>query len=73
MDKNTIIGLVLIVAIIFGFQWLNKPSEEQLAEQKRYNDSVRMAQVEEQYLEAEQQQKIDSINAQVVNNDSVKS
>ena len=73
MDKNTVIGLILIVAIIFGFQWLNKPSEEQLAAQKRYNDSVRVAQVEEQLLVAEQQQKIDSVSAQVVDNDSVKS
>jgi len=73
MDKNTIIGLVLFVAIIFGFQWLTKPSAEQIAEQKRYNDSVKMAQVEEQLLTAEQQQKVDSIKGQKVNNDSVKS
>jgi len=72
MDKNTIIGLVLIAAIIFGFQWLNKPSQEQIAAQKRYNDSVRIAQLEEQNL-AEQQQEIDSINGQTVKNDSVKS
>ncbi len=35
MDKNTIIGFVLIFLIIIGFSWLNKPSEEQLAEARR--------------------------------------
>ncbi len=40
MDKNTIIGFVLIAAILIGFSVLNKPSEEQIARQKRYNDSI---------------------------------
>lgn len=31
MDKNTITGLLLIVAIMFGFSYFNKPSEEELA------------------------------------------
>lgn len=35
MDKNTITGLVLMCLVITGFMWLNKPSEEQLAEQRR--------------------------------------
>jgi len=72
MDKNTIIGLILIMAIIFGFQWLNKPSEEQIAERNRHNDSIRMEQVEAQRFLAEQQERVDSINAQVVDNDSVR-
>ena len=40
MDKNTIIGFILIFAIILGFNWLNRPSEEQLAEQQRMRDSI---------------------------------
>jgi YidC/Oxa1 family membrane protein insertase len=40
MDKNTIIGFVLIALIFIGFTQLNKPSEKQLADQKRYNDSI---------------------------------
>ncbi|NCA79443.1 MAG: membrane protein insertase YidC [Sphingobacteriia bacterium] len=40
MDKNTIIGFVLIAAILIGFSWLNKPSEEELAKRKHYNDSI---------------------------------
>ena len=34
MDKNTIIGFVLIFGIIVGFSWFNRPTEEQIAEQK---------------------------------------
>lgn len=40
MDKNTIIGFVLIAAILVGFSILNKPSDEEIARQKRYNDSI---------------------------------
>ena len=42
MDKNTIIGLLLIGAIIIGFSIYNRPSQEQLAEQRRVRDSVRL-------------------------------
>ena len=44
MNRNTIIGLVLIVAILVGFSILNKtlfaPSEEQVARQKFVRDST---------------------------------
>lgn len=40
MDKNTIIGFVLIGLLIFGFTWFNRPSKEQLAQQQRSNDSI---------------------------------
>lgn len=42
MDKNTIIGLLLMGAIFIGFTIWNKPSEAQLAEQKaqRIADSI---------------------------------
>lgn len=44
MDKNTITGLVLMAAVMFGFLWMSKPSEAELAaEQAR----------QEQALEAE--------------------
>jgi len=39
MDKNTILGFVLIALIVLGFSQLNKPSEKDLAV-KRYNDSI---------------------------------
>ncbi len=46
MDKNTIIGFVLILGIIVGFSWLNRPTEEQLAAQKRYRDSAALVEFE---------------------------
>ncbi len=45
MDKNTKIALVLCFAILVGFWWFNKPSEEQRAQWQRYYDSL--AQVEQ--------------------------
>jgi YidC/Oxa1 family membrane protein insertase len=40
MDKNTIIGFVLIFAVLIGFSYLNRPSQEQLEYQRRYQDSI---------------------------------
>ena len=34
MDKNTIMGFVLIAAVLIGFSIYNQPSEEQLAQQR---------------------------------------
>ena len=49
MDKNTIIGFVLIAAVLFGYSWFTKPTPEQLQELQRRNDSI--AQVEQKKLE----------------------
>ncbi len=46
MDKNTNIALVLCFAILVGFWWLNKPSDEQRAQWQNYYDSL--ARVEQQ-------------------------
>ena len=43
MDKNTVIGLVLILAVIFGFSWLNQPSKEELARRQHVRDSIAAA------------------------------
>jgi len=56
MDKNTIIGIVLIVLIFFGFMVLNRPSEKEIARQKQYNDSIAA-------LQTAEQQRADSLNA----------
>ena len=39
MDKNTITGFVLIAALLIGFSWYNKPSDEEIAAQ-RIQDSI---------------------------------
>jgi YidC/Oxa1 family membrane protein insertase len=47
MDKNTIIGFILIIAVLIGFSYLNRPSPEQLAAQQRYRDSIALVQQQE--------------------------
>ncbi|MDR0572453.1 MAG: membrane protein insertase YidC [Tannerella sp.] len=48
MDKNTITGFALIGLVLIGFTWLNRPSKEQMEAQRRYRDSVAVAQREMQ-------------------------
>ena len=61
-NKNTLIGFALIAAILFGWMYFMTPSKEQLAEQQRIRDSIRMAQLEEMVLDsmrlAEQRQQV---------------
>ena len=40
MDKNTLIGMLLMGLVIFGFMWLQQPSEAELAERQRQMDSI---------------------------------
>ena len=57
MDKNTIIGLVIIFLILIGFSYFTRPSAEQVRETQR-RDSI--ARVEQRKMElAAQQQKED--------------
>ena len=48
MDKNTIIGFLLIGAVIFAFSWFNRPTPEQIEAQKRYNDSIQAVEIAKQ-------------------------
>lgn len=43
-SKNTIIGFVLIFSILIGYYFLTAPSQEELMEQRRKQDSVMIAQ-----------------------------
>ena len=52
MDKNTVIGFILIGIVLIMFTWLNRPSPEQIDAQKRYQDSIAMVQYEMQKEEA---------------------
>ena len=40
MDKNTLIGFLLIGVVLFAFSWLNQPTPEQVEAQRRYQDSI---------------------------------
>ena len=42
MDKNTILGILMMGAVMFGFMYLNKPSEEQI-ERERQEQAERLA------------------------------
>ena len=53
MDKNTIIGFLLIGVVLIVFTWLNKPTPEQIEAQRRMQDSI--AQIE--YAKQLEQQK----------------
>ncbi len=40
MDKNTIIGLLLMFLVIMGFTWLNQPSEAEIAQAKAQQEQA---------------------------------
>lgn len=81
MDKNTLVGLLLIGAIVIGFGILNGPSEQEIAEQKRVRDSIEQVEAIRQEVIEEQAQKTQgsfnevldtaSINAAISVSDSV--
>ena len=54
MDKNTVIGFILIGLVLIGFTFLNRPSAEQL-EAQRHRDSIATLQYEMQQAEAMKQ------------------
>jgi YidC/Oxa1 family membrane protein insertase len=47
MDKNSLIGLLLIGAIIIGFGVYNQPSQEEIDAARRRNDSIALVQAKE--------------------------
>ena len=60
MDKSSLIGFILIAAILFGWMWWMQPSQEELERQKYIQDSIMMARREAAILDsirlAEEQQ-----------------
>ena len=46
MDKNTLVGFVLIGAVLIGFSIYNRPSKEDLERARRYQDSIQAIQKE---------------------------
>lgn len=53
MDRNTIVGFVLIVALLIGFTFLTRPNQEQQIAQKRYQDSIEALATKEAAKKAE--------------------
>lgn len=52
MDKNTIIGLVLIGILFLGYTYLSRPSQEQIEAARLYNDSIALVQKQEEAIKA---------------------
>lgn len=51
MDKNTLVGFALIGAVVIGFSIYNRPSQEEMARAKHYQDSIQaIAQKEAEQL-----------------------
>ncbi|NJK94978.1 MAG: hypothetical protein HC905_08770, partial [Bacteroidales bacterium] len=57
MDRNSIIGIVLIAGILFLWTFLNKPSKEELARREKMLDSIELVRqyeaekvIEEQHI-----------------------
>lgn len=67
MDRNTIVGFLLIAGIMVGFTLLTRPSQEEIARQKKYNDSIELVRQQEMAL----QQVQDSVNKTIAFADSV--
>lgn len=69
MDRSTLIGFLLIAALLFGFSYYNQPSEEELAEQqaqrqeqletqRRQQQAQRQAALDEQQAKQERSEVI---------------
>ena len=66
MDKNTITGLVLMCAVIFGFMYCNRPSQEEIERQK---EAAKQEQLAQQKQQAEGSMSVlDSLTTDDVNN-----
>lgn len=62
MDKNTIVGFILIGIVLFGFSWWNRPTPEQLEAQQRYQDSIAQIELAKQAeLEKEKANPVESM------------
>ena len=52
MNKTSLLGFILIAAILFGWMWWMQPSQEELAKQKHIQDSIMMARREAARLDS---------------------
>ena len=51
-NKYTLIGFLLIAAILFGWMYFMSPSKEEVAKQQRAQDSIRRARMEQMALDS---------------------
>ncbi len=51
MDKNTLVGFLLIIGIFIGFFWISQPTDEQIEARRRYNDSIQVIKQQQAQLQ----------------------
>ncbi len=71
MDKNTIIGMLLIAGILIAYTIYTKPSKEQLKKQQRLRDSVEIVNKQKKLKEAQLLNATDSQKSQLSEQTSV--
>lgn len=70
MDKNTLVGFVLIGAVLIGFSIYNRPSKEELEQARHYQDSIQAIQKEQSDKQANVEVQKDSISYTQISADS---
>ena len=68
MDRNTVIGFVLITLILIGWGYMTRPSKEQLEYQKQQRDSLQQVELLRK-LEAELNQRAQIVETEIVANE----
>ena len=55
MNRDTLIGFILIAVVLIGFSWWNQPSQEEVDAYYRQQDSIAAAQANAEKKKAEAQ------------------
>ncbi len=72
MDRNTIIGLLLIVGILIGYSLITRPSKEEVQRMQHRRDSIALVNQAERDRLAEDIRKAEEQAKQIGSNDSLK-
>lgn len=64
MDKNTIIGFLLIAGLLFGYSWLNQPTQEEIERAKRAEAQAKVEQKTEEIKPAVVEESLDSLSVE---------
>lgn len=68
MDKNTLIGLLLMGLLIFGMSWCNRPSEEQIRQQQEAAELAYREKAKADSLAAASSAVVDTLSLADINN-----
>ncbi|HPM12255.1 MAG TPA: membrane protein insertase YidC [Bacteroidales bacterium] len=71
MDRNTIIGTVLIALFILAYFFITKPSDEEIAKQQRYVDSIQQVEYKKRELTRQVEDSLALLQQQTQINEAV--